>query len=153
MGDAGRRFWLVPVFALSISLSLAIGWFTDGRSPTSSFWLNEGIAAVGALVAALATKWLVPNATARPFSSRFATAFVLLAVISACIICCGLTLAIGLQPDALPERWTRTGLFYWSLISAGTAVYTFLVIEARLLLPLGIPSLVVFSALFARRRR
>ena len=89
----------------------------------------------------------------RPAASRFAAAFLLLSVITVATVCLGLALAIGFQPDSMPRSWSRISLYYWTLISLGSAIYTFLVIEARLLLPLGIPSLLAFAALFARVRR
>jgi hypothetical protein len=153
---AGRRrmarVLLPAACGLAMALSFGAGWVLLGRAFTGrtlAAAIHIGIAAaVAAALALLALHLLRP----RRWAIRFALAIVLLWAGT----CAVAALTMGVE-----TAWTRHTLTELALadalrvvaINVAAALYTLLTVAAPLMLPAGVPLVVLFAALVARTPR
>jgi hypothetical protein len=147
------RVLLLPTACgLAMALSFGAGWVLLGRAFTGrtlAAAIHVGIAAaVAAALALLALHLLRP----RRWPTRFAMGIALLSAGT----CAVAALTMGVE-----TAWTRHTLTELALadalrvvaINVAAALYTLLTVAAPLILPAGVPLVVLFAALVARTPR
>jgi hypothetical protein len=146
------RAVLAPAYGAAIALAFALSWGVlqrglDGRTllATAYFGLAGTLAALAALVAGFLLR-------TRAASARFAAALVLLLLGTAGFAGVFLTLQLVLTFHRLNEVPLKIALLILGISGAG-ALYNVLAIAAPLILPLGLPAVVLFAILIARRPR
>lgn len=145
------RLLRAPAFGLSLGAVFAIVWLALERAWTAKASLALAIIVVSATLAGIAAAWAADWLAARSLPTRFAAALLVLAV--------GTT---GFASFALFVRalWTTAPpsdslghVVFFTITLAVSALISFLGLAAPLLFVPGLPLLLLFALIVARRPR
>ena len=135
-----------------MALSFAAGWLVLARTVTAhtaTALLAIGVAGALAAGAALVAARMLRR---RPWSARFAAAFLVLTVGTCGLASFFIAARIAWLSHPLPDLPLHIVLVILAITGIG-ALYGFLAIAGFLILPLGLPLIVLFATILARTPR
>ncbi len=144
------RLFLPAAFGLAMGATYALSWTALERAWTPDTFAATAIMAAAGLLAGIAALWLMHRLDAADRFTRFSAALLVLPAVTTAIA------AIGLFAERLVyaerahvDTWAQQA--WWIISLAASAMLLFLAVAGRIMLPLGVPLMVLFAALFAAR--
>jgi CBS domain containing-hemolysin-like protein len=142
-----RRAILPIAFGVAMAAALALPWMSLGRAATPRLAAAVLLFGICGAAAALATSALMRRMARSPFTARYAAALVALLLGTAGLMCSVMTVGAAGEHlfEGLPPK--TIGLIFAYTVAA--SLYNFLAVAGWLLLPLGLPVIVIFAGLLA----
>jgi hypothetical protein len=138
-------------FGGGMAASYLAGWLALGRALSVQSVTAAAFIGLASVLSCGAAAIIAPRVGRRAWSARFAAALIVLICGTAAGSAVFLALATALAQHPLSELPLRIVLLVLAILSAAS-LYGFLSIAAWLILPLGLPLIVVAALVIARQR-
>ncbi len=144
--------FLPAAFGLAIGAAYALSWTALERAWTPDAIAATAILTAAGILAAIAALWLMRRLDTANRFTRFAGALLVLLAATAAIASFGLFAERLIYAERPPfDMWLHQ--VWWILSIAASAVFLFLALAGRIMLPFGVPLAFLFAALIAARPR
>ncbi|HSG94595.1 MAG TPA: hypothetical protein VLA28_03685 [Afifellaceae bacterium] len=145
-----RRLFLPAAFGLAIGGAYALPWTALERAWTPDAFAATAIMIASGILAGIATLWLIHRLDTADRFTRFAAALLILPGATAAFASFALFAERLIYAERPPfDIWLQQ--VWWILSIAASAVFLFLTIAGRIMLPFGILLTIVFAVLVAAR--
>jgi hypothetical protein len=145
-----RRLFLPAAFGLAIGAAYALSWNVLERAWTPDAFAVTAIITASGILAGIATLWLMHRLDAADRFTRFAAALLILPAATTAFASIAL-IAERLIYSERPPLGMWLHQIWWVITIAASAVFLFLAVAGRIMLPFGVLLMVLFAALFTAR--
>jgi hypothetical protein len=145
-----RHLFLPAAFGTAIGAAYALSWSTLERAWTQDALAATAIMTASGILAGIATLWVMRKLDAADKFARFAAALLILPGATTAFASIALfaeRLIYAERPSL--DMWLQQ--IWWTINVAASAVFLFLAIAGRIMLPLGVLLTILFAVLFTAR--